>query len=146
MKKLLAATLLLVTAHDPRSWPMAPVLQFAGRKEGRLVFEAANPNTVPLFYVGFVPSSFAGGLEEGTIAPLYRVETRRTWRWKEADIGWCGVGVGDVHLRAGGKAKFEVSVLPGGPWREVRVGLTWYRPAGRTRKLSTAWSEAVGRR
>lgn len=126
-----------------------PRLRFLGVGPGNagtghvlLRFEASNPNAAPLPYVGYLASSFAPPLKEGTIAPLYRLEYRKANEWKAHGVGWCGTGRGPVQLPARGKATFDVPVTEEG-WEAVRVGLTWFESADRQGAAAAAWSEPV---
>jgi hypothetical protein len=141
------ALLLAVPAADPEPAAVlkAPVVKYVGLKGGAMVFEVSNPNKQSVPYVGYTSDSFEGGLEKGTIAPLYQVELRQGKAWKAHNVGWCGTGVGPVKVPGKGKATFTVHA-PGGEWGEVRVGLRWYTTADRKGAAATAWSGAVTRK
>jgi hypothetical protein len=108
-----------------------------------LTFEVSNPNAAPLPYVGYLTNAFEGGLKEGVIAPLYKVEVKNGTEWKPMPLSWCGKGLGEVAIPANGKGTFTV-LRPAGEWDAVRFGVTWY--AGPDRKQAqTAWG-AVDRK
>ena len=141
------ALLLAAPAADPEPPAVlrAPVVKYVGLKGGAMVFEVSNPNKQPVPYVGYTSASFEGGLEKGTIAPLYKVELRQGKAWKAHQMGWCGTGVGEVKVPGKGKATFTVHA-PGGEWGEIRVGLVWYATADRNGAAAAAWSDAVTRK
>jgi hypothetical protein len=141
------ALLLAAPAADPEppATLKAPVVKFIGLKGGALVFEVSNPNKQALPYIGYTSESFAGGLEKGTIAPIYKVELCQAKAWKEHRMGWCGTGKGPVSVPGKGKATFTAHA-PGGEWDEVRIGVTWYATADRKGAATTAWSDAVTRK
>jgi hypothetical protein len=109
-----------------------------------LVFEATNPNEMPLPYIGYLADSFSPPIPDGEIAPIYRVEFRRNGTWTPHTLGFCGTGRGEVAIKPDGKATFTV-VLPDEDWDAVRVGLTWYATPDRSGPTSAAWSEPVAR-
>ncbi len=140
---LLAA--LPAAGDDAPAKPEPPVVKLLRVAEnGRLTFEVTNPNLAPLPYVGYLSESFSGGLKEGTIAPLYKVDVFRDKAWTPKVMGWCGTGEGPVSLPAKGKVTFEVAP-PDGEWEEFRVGLTWFRAVER-KDSAVAWSKAVSRK
>lgn len=139
-----------VSADDAaKSSLKAPVVKFAGAKQqdGFVLasFEVTNPNDVPLPYVGYTSDSFAGGLPEGTISPIYRIELKHDdWDWKNHPVGFCGTGIGPVSLSAKKKVTFGVH-LPAGDWKAARVGLTWRESAADETQATVAWSGEIGR-
>jgi hypothetical protein len=136
--------LLLTVPTEPPAKAERPAIKFvSAAKDGVLTFELSNPNAEALPYVGYLPDSFEGGLKKGTIAPIYRVEVLRGTEWSAQKMGWCGVGVGDVSVSGKGKATFTVD-LPRGEWDKVRVGVTWFKTAGR-KGSAIAWSDAVSK-
>jgi hypothetical protein len=138
----LALLLTLPTNQPERVEP--PMVKFAGAtKSGMLSFELSNPKTDVLPYLGFTPNSFSGGLEKGTIAPLYDIQLLRGKEWTPYPIGWCGFGLGSVSLPRKGKATFRVG-LPRGTWDKFRVGVTWFKTAGR-KEWAIAWSETISK-
>src|SRR5215469_2469593 len=108
MLTTVAVALLLTLPAEPPAKSEPPAVKFLGAKDGALTFELSNPNAEALPYVGYLPSSFEGGLKEGTIAPLFRVEVHRGKEWKAHPIGWCGTGLGAVSVPGKGKATFAV--------------------------------------
>jgi hypothetical protein len=126
-----------------------PVVQFTGTtvKYGHtfLAFEVTNPNEAPVPYSGYTPDSFTGGLKEGTIAPLYRVELRNGPTWADHAVGHCGTGRGPVEIPPRSKVTFDV-LAPGGAWDAVKVGLVWWDPSAGAREGATAWSGAISRK
>jgi hypothetical protein len=107
-------------------------------------FEVTNPNEVPLPYVGYTSDSFEGGLKEGTIAPIFRIELKKDGKWNKHAVGFCGTGIGPVTLRAKSKVTFGAS-LPLGEWDATKVGLTWWEPAADENKAVVAWSGEISR-
>jgi hypothetical protein len=140
------ALLLTAPAADPEPAAVlkAPLVKYVGLKGGAMVFEVSNPNKQPVPYAGYTSDSFEGGLEKGTIAPLYQVELRQGKAWKAHRMGWCGTGPGAVKVPGKGKATFTVHAPPGA-WDEIRVGLRWYTTAER-KGGATAWTDAVTRK
>jgi hypothetical protein len=143
----LFSVLLLAPVPKDATKPEAPAVKHVGTVERGghvyLQFEFTNPTAAPLHYVGYTSDSFEGGLKEGVISPLYRLETKRGKEWKAQEMGWCKTGRGPVTISAKGKGTFEV-VLPAGEWDEVRFGVTWF--TGADRKTSdVAWG-AVARK
>lgn len=126
-----------------------PVVKFTGaqQQDGFVFasFEVTNPNDVPLPYVGYTSDSFEGGLPEGTISPIFRIELKHEDRdWKKHPVGFCGTGIGPVSLPAKKKVTFGVH-LPAGDWKAARVGLTWREPAADETQGIVAWSGEIGR-
>jgi hypothetical protein len=139
-----AAALLLTLAAEPPAKLERPELKFLSvAKDGMLTFQLSNPNAEALPYFGYRPDSFEGGLKEGTIAPLYRIEVLRGKEWKAHGPGWCGTGVGEVSVPGKGKATFAVGP-PGGEWDKFRVGVVWFKTAGR-KDPTVAWGDALGK-
>jgi hypothetical protein len=144
MLTTVALGLLLTFAPEPPAYPKPPAVKFlSAAKDGVLVFELSNPNAQALPYIGYRPDSFEGGLKEGTIAPLYRVEVLRNKAWNAHKMGWCGTGLGKVSVAGKGKATFAVGLL-GGDWDKFRVGVTWFKAADR-KESAVAWSEALSK-
>jgi hypothetical protein len=143
MLTTVAVALLLAVPAGPPAKPEPPAVKFLGAKDGVLTFELSNPNAEALPYLGYLPSSFEGGLKEGTVAPLFRVEVLRGKEWKAHPMGWCGTGLGAVSVPGKGKATFAVH-LPGGDWDKFRVGVTWFKTAAR-KELAVAWSDAFSK-
>ena len=143
MLTTVAAALLLTLPAEPPAKPEPPAVKLLGAKDGVLTFELLNPNAEALPYLGYLPGSFEGGLKEGTIAPLYRVEVLRGKEWKAHPLGWCGTGLGAVSVPGKGKATFAVR-LPDGGWDKLRVGVTWFKTAGR-KEHAVAWSDALSK-
>jgi hypothetical protein len=136
--------LLVALPAEPPAKPAQPVVKFVSTaKDGLLTFELSNPNAEALPYFGYRSDSFEGGLKEGTIAPLYRVEVLQGKEWKVYKIGWCGTGLGEVSVPSKGKATFGVG-LPGEEWDKFRVGVTWFKTADR-KELAVAWSDALSK-
>lgn len=137
-----ALALLLLIPNAPAPELKGPAITFLKIAEvGMLTFELSNPNAGAVPYVGYLSESFEGGLKEGTIAPLFRVEVRRGKEWKAYPIGWCGTGLGKVSVPGKGKVTFKVA-LPDGDWDIFRVGVTWYKTAER-KESAVTWSDAL---
>ena len=86
--------LLFTLPAEPPAKSEQPAVRFLGAdKNGGLTFQLFNPHAEPLPYFGYRSDSFEGGLKEGTIAPLYRVEVLQGKEWKVYKIGWCGTGL-----------------------------------------------------
>jgi hypothetical protein len=142
------AVLLLPTAdpspEPPPAMPKPPVVKFVGAtKEGSLTFEVINPNRSPMPYVGYTSESFSGGLKEGVIAPMYRIELNDGKAWKPHTLGWCGTGKGPVSIPGKGKGTFTVHAP--GDWSAIKVGVTWFKTAER-KEPDVAFSEPVTRK
>lgn len=141
--------LLALAAPSPEPKELkAPVLKLVSATlhdgNAALTFEVHNPNAAPLPYVGYTSKSFEGGLKEGTIAPIYRVELDAGDGWKKHEPGWCGTGIGPVAIPAKGKGTFQAHV-PAGSWEKVRVGLTWSKSDDRKAGSDVAFSAPVSR-
>jgi hypothetical protein len=144
---LTTAVILLLAApagEAPTKLEPPKVILLSVGKDGSLTFEVSNPNAEPLPFVGYLPSSFEGGLKEGTISPIYRIELLHGREWKDKKIGWCGTGIGPVSIPAKGKVTFQM-LLPDGEWDEFRVGLTWYTTANR-KEHAVIWSDGLSRK
>ena len=120
---------------------LAPIVKHTGTiARGEYVyvqFELTNPNATALHYTGYTSDSFEGGLKDGVISPLYRLETKQGKEWKAQLVGWCGTGRGPVTIPARGKGTFE-ALVPAGEWDEARIGVVWF--TGADRKTSdVAW-------
>ncbi len=139
---LLPLAALAVDAPAKLEPPKVELLSVA--KDGALIIQVSNPNAEPLPYVGYLSSSFEGGLKEGTIAPIYGIELLRDKEWQAKKIGWCGTGIGPVSIPANGKVTFQIP-LPEGEWDRFRVGLTWYTTAD-GKESAVAWSDGLSRK
>jgi len=123
-----------------------PAVKFTGATSTHghtlMTFEVANPNDVPLPYVGYTSESFEGGLPAGTISPLYRIELQKDGAWKAHSVGFCGTGVGPVTLPARSKVTFGV-LRPGGEWDAAKVGLVWSDAATDGKEGAVTWSSPI---
>jgi hypothetical protein len=124
--------------------PPTVKLTGAKTKDGQTVwtFEVANTNRVAVPYVGYTSESFEGGLPEGTISPIFRVQLQQAGEWKPHSIGFCGTGIGPVTLPPKSKVTFEI-LPPPGDWTAAQVGLAWYDTADPEEKPSVAWSAPI---
>ena len=126
-----------------------PIVKFTGARQAEAHItasvEVTNPNEVPLPYVGYTPDSFEGGLPEGTIAPIYRIELKKQDQWNKHPLGFCGTGIGPVTLPRKSKVTFQ-ALLPAGEWDAAKVGLSWWFPTADETKSSVAWSSEISRR
>jgi hypothetical protein len=125
-----------------------PSVRFTGatEQEGYIFasFEVTNPNDASLPYVGYTSDSFEGGLKDGAIAPIYRIELKNEDRWNKHDVGFCGTGIGPVTLPPKSKVTFQ-AVLPAGEWDAAKVGLSWWYPTADESKATVAWSSEISR-
>jgi hypothetical protein len=125
-----------------------PIVKFTGARqaEAHIIasFEVTNPNEVPLPYVGYTPDSFEGGLQAGTIAPIYRIELKKLDQWNKHPIGFCGTGIGPVTLPRKSKVTFQVA-LAAREWDAAKVGLSWWEPTADETKATVAWSSEISR-
>ena len=136
--------LLVALPAEPPAKPEQAVVKFVSvGKDGLLSFQLSNPNAEALPYFGYRSDSFEGGLKEGTIAPLYRIEVLQDKKWKDHKIGWCGTGVGEVSVPKKDHATFTVTP-PDGAWDKFRVGVTWFKAADR-KESAVAWSGPLGK-
>jgi hypothetical protein len=146
MLTLLSVLLAAPVPRDPIRVE-APIIKHTGTVERGghvyLQFEVTNFNDAPLHYTGYTSDSFEGGLQQGVISPLYRLETKQGQEWKGHVMGWCKTGVGAVAIPAKARATFGAPV-PAGEWDEVRFGVTWF--TGADRKTSDVAWVAVARK
>jgi hypothetical protein len=146
---LSAAGLTLATLTSAADKPelVPPQVKFTGAKttEGHTLwtFEVANPNDVPVPYVGYTSDSFEGGLPEGSISPLFRIQLQQAGEWKAHPVGFCGTGIGPVTLPAKSKVTFAV-IAPPGDYSAAQVGLAWSHPgAPEDQNPSIAWCSPI---
>jgi hypothetical protein len=98
--------------RDPGRQMMADARGFS------LNVEVSNAGTHVLKYVGYRSDSFSPPIEEGRMAPMYRLEVRQAGKWKVCPIGWCGTGIDDIEIAPKTSATFAVWVKAG-PWDAV---------------------------
>jgi hypothetical protein len=143
---LLAASLAFAPVPVKKSPPKVPTIGYVGALATEdyvlLRFEASNPGDAPLPYHGFEPDRDIK--EAGFIVPQYEVEVSDGKEWKPSQVGYVGYRAGKIDLPAGGKGTFNV-LLPGGEWKQVRVGLRCYGRGDREKPTKAHWSASVSR-
>jgi hypothetical protein len=106
-----------------------------------LVFEAMNPNDVPMYYVGYTRDSFNPPIPAGRLYPIYTMDVERNGAWENVNVGHCKTGQGEVAIPARASQKFLIPLL--GELKEpVRYGLRWHR-TGEQWTSETAWGESI---
>ena len=69
---------LAALAVDAPAKPDPPKVELLSvTKDGSLIIQVSNPNAEPLPYLGYLSSSFEGGLKEGAIAPIVMIRRGR---------------------------------------------------------------------
>lgn len=88
----------------------------------------SNPSKETISFEGYAPES-----------PVYVVETRQLGGWKDEDASWCGVGLREQHMPAGGEIRFQVAAPEGrAAWR---VGVYFSAKGGR--HSSGVWTQPI---
>jgi hypothetical protein len=106
-----------------------------------LVFEAMNPNDVPMYYVGYTRDSFDPPIPAGRMYPIYMLEIERNGAWENVNVGHCKTGQGEVAIPPRSSQKFLIPVI--GEMNEpVRYGLRWHR-TGEQWTSETAWGQTI---
>jgi hypothetical protein len=109
-----------------------------------LVFEAMNPNDVPMYYVGYTGDSFNPPIPAGRIYPIYVMEVERNGAWENVNVGHCKTGQGEVAIPARASQKFLIPMI--GKLKEpVRYGLRWHR-TGEQWSSGTKWAQTITQR
>jgi hypothetical protein len=143
-----SALMALAIESDQPSELKPPVVKCTGVSPGEgfisATFDVTNPNDMPLPYVGYTSDSFEGGLKEGTISPIYRIEVKQRDQWNKHGVGFCGTGIGPVTLPSKKSVTFAVA-LPAAEWDAAKVGLTWWPPGADSENAVVAWSQDISR-
>ena len=95
--------------------PEIRVVQILSRGvERTYLMEMVNPGSQDLEYWGY-----------GAEGPMYQMQNFDSGEWKDAMLGWCGMGAAPQRLRAHGSQRFEIMVRD----TPSRVGLLLLPPA-----------------
>jgi hypothetical protein len=122
----------------------APIVSLIGTSTENglsLVFEAMNPNDIPMYYAGYARDSFSPPIPAGVMYPLYSQELERNGVWESVNVGHCKTGQGEVAIPARSSQRFSIYVA--GELKEpIRYGLRWHKGSDQW-ATETVWSRTI---
>ncbi len=126
--------------------PPAQIVLTSRRAEPRgshsLDFVLLNSGSSPLYFSGYRPDSYQGGMPVGQIGPLYTQERKVGGAWQKVFIGWCGTGEERRRLLPGQAGRFRVFQDPNE--FPLRIGVPCLRSESAPyRDAEIVWSKAL---
>ena len=116
--------------------------QVEPRGSHSLHFVLLNSGNASLYFSGYSPDSYRGGMPVGQIGPVYSKERKVGEKWQKVVMGWCGTGMEQRRLLPGQAGYFRVFPDPDEP--TMRIGVPLLRTESASyREAEIVWSPTL---